>query len=52
MMPQKGAYRADGAFGQITFVLPEQGYVVAVQCSEHGNFEKVKEALKEIVFEE
>ena len=52
MMPEKGAYRADGAFGQITFVLPEQGYVVAVQCSEYGNFEQVKAALKELVFEE
>lgn len=52
MMPQKGAYRADGAYGQISFILPEQGYVVAVQCSEHGNFEKVKAALKELVFEE
>ena len=49
MMPQKGAYRADGAFGQITFVLPEQDRVVAIQCSEHGDFEKVKQALKELV---
>lgn len=49
MMPQSHAYRADGAFGQITIVLPEQGYVVAVQCSEYGNFEKVKQALNEIV---
>ena len=49
MMPQEGAYRADGAFGQITIVLPKQGYVVAVQCSEYGNFEKVKQALNEIV---
>lgn len=52
MMPQAGAYRADGAYGQITFVLPEQGYVVAVQCSEHGDFEKVKQALKELVLVE
>lgn len=52
MMPQKHAYRADGAYGQISFILPEQGYVVAIQCSEYGNFEKIKEALKEIVFEE
>jgi len=49
MMPQKGAYRADGAFGQITIVLPEQGYVVAMQCSEYGNFGKVKQAFNEIV---
>lgn len=49
MMPQQGAYRADGAYGQLTIVLPEQGYVVAVQCSEHGNFEKIKAALKEFV---
>ena len=52
MMPQSKAYRADGAYGQITFVLPEQDCVVAVQCSEYGNFEKVKKALKELVFEE
>ena len=49
MMPQKGAYRADGAYGQISFILPEQGYVVAIQCSEYGNFEKVKQAINEIV---
>ena len=52
MMPQKGAYRADGAYGQITIVLPEQGYTVAIQCSEYGNFEKVKQALNEIVLAE
>lgn len=52
MMPQSHAYRADGAYGQITFVLPEQGYVVAVQCSEYGDFEQVKAALKELVLTE
>lgn len=52
MMPQSQAYRADGAYGQITFVLPEQDRVVAIQCSEYGNFEKIKAALKELVFEE
>ena len=52
MMPQERAYRADGAFGQISIVLPKQGYVVAVQCSEFGNFEKVKQALNEIVLAE
>lgn len=52
MMPQSCAYRADGAFGQISIVLPEQGYVVAVQCSEYGNFEKVKHALNELVLAE
>lgn len=51
MMPQRYAYRADGAYGQITVVLPEQGYVVAVQCSEYGDFERVKQALNEIVLD-
>ena len=30
------AFRADGAYGQITAVLPEKGYVVSVQCPEYG----------------
>ena len=47
MSPYPGAYRADGAFGQVTTVLPEKGLVVAVQWPEEGDFEQVKRALHE-----
>lgn len=52
LSPYPGSYRADGAFGQITTVLPESGLVVAVQCPEVGDFEKVKQALHDIVLAE
>ncbi|MBQ8639720.1 MAG: serine hydrolase [Lachnospiraceae bacterium] len=45
MSPYPGAYRADGAYGQVTTVLPEKGLVIAVQCPEWGDFGKVKQAL-------
>jgi len=45
MSPYPGSYRADGAFGQITTILPESGLVVSIQCPERGNFEQVKQAL-------
>ena len=45
--PYPGAYRADGAFGQITTILPEQGLVVAIQCPEIGDFATVKRSLHE-----
>lgn len=35
------AFRADGAYGQITTVLPEQGLIVAMQCHETGDFDNV-----------
>lgn len=47
MSPYPGAYRADGAYGQISTVLPESGLVVAVQCPEWGNFNKVRTGLHE-----
>ena len=47
MSPYPEAYRADGAYGQITTVLPKQGMVVAVQCPEVGDFAKVQAALHE-----
>jgi CubicO group peptidase (beta-lactamase class C family) len=51
MSPYEGAYRADGAYGQITTVLPKQGLVVAVQCPESGDFDKVmRPALHERLF--
>ncbi|MGI5896236.1 MAG: serine hydrolase domain-containing protein [Oscillospiraceae bacterium] len=45
--PYPQAYRADGAFGQITTVLPTAGAIVAVQCPEEGDFSKVRSALHE-----
>lgn len=50
LSPYPGSYRAAGAFGQITTVLPGIGLVVSVQCPEHGDFEKVKMALHEQLF--
>lgn len=47
MSPYPDAYRADGAYGQITTVLPKSGLVVAVQCPEDGDFGKVRDALHE-----
>ena len=47
--PYPDSYRADGAFGQITTVLPRAGLTVSVQCPETGDFERVKRALHEIV---
>lgn len=50
LSPYPGAYRADGAFGQISTVFPEKELVIAVQCPEYGDFEKVKKALHEKLF--
>lgn len=47
MCPYPDSFRADGAFGQITLVLPHPGLAVSVQCPENGCFEKVKQALHE-----
>ena len=49
MSPYPGSYRADGAYGQISTVLPQQGLVIAIQCPEYGDFEQVKAALHEKV---
>ena len=43
--PYPGSYRADGAFGQMTTILPEKGLVVSIQCPERGNFDQVKRCL-------
>ena len=47
MSPYPGAYRADGAYGQISMVLPESGLVVAFQCPEIGDFDTVRQAVHE-----
>jgi len=47
--PFPGAYRADGAYGQITTILPEKGLTVAVQCPDFGKLDDVKIALTEFI---
>lgn len=51
LSPYPDSYRADGAFGQITTVLPRAGLVVSIQCPETGDFERVKQALHESVLD-
>jgi len=50
MSPYEKSYRADGAFGQITTVLPAKGLVVAVQNPQVSNLDWVKKELHERVF--
>ena len=35
-----GAYRADGAYGQLSIVLPDANAVLATQCSEYNDMDK------------
>lgn len=51
LSPFPQAYRADGAYGQITTVLPQKGLAVSVQCPEHGDYSKVKPVLHNLIFE-
>ena len=37
-----GAYRADGAYGQVTAIKPSSGLILSIQYPENGNFSKVK----------
>ena len=39
-MPTEGSYRADGAFGQLSIVMPHKNAVFATQCSEYNNVDK------------
>lgn len=48
--PYPKAYRADGAFGQTTTVLPEARAVVSTQCTESDRFPAIRAALDEEVF--
>ncbi len=48
---RKGAYRADGAYGQLSIVLPEDNAVLATQCSEHNNTEQFFKTLLEIAID-
>ncbi len=47
--PFPGAYRADGAYGQITTILPAKGLTVAVQCPDIGKLDDVKIALTDFI---
>ncbi|MDL2318049.1 beta-lactamase family protein [Eubacteriales bacterium OttesenSCG-928-A19] len=47
MSPYPDAYRADGAYGQITTVLPRADAVVSIQCTESDRFAEVRTALHE-----
>lgn len=48
--PYPDSYRADGAYGQVTTVLPKSGLVVSIQCPEYGDFGKVRPVLDELIF--
>ena len=47
--PYEDSYRADGAYGQLTMVLPKKGLIVAVQCPESGDLNKVKPVMHELI---
>lgn len=49
MVPEAKGYRADGMFGQITFIFPEQGYVFSVQRPEDDNLGKFLDIFREEV---
>ena len=40
MMPKENSFRADGAFGQLSIVIPDKNAVLATQCSEYNNVNK------------
>lgn len=42
---REGAFRADGAYGQYSIVLPDKNAVLATQCSEYNNVAKFAELL-------
>ena len=50
MSPYPGSYQARGAHGQNTYVFPQKGLVIAVQCTENGNFDRVQQLLDEEIF--
>lgn len=47
----EGAYRADGAYGQYSIVLPKENAVLATQCSEYNNVAKFAQLLRKYVIE-
>lgn len=44
------SYRADGAYGQLTFIIDDLGLALSIQCPEDGNLTRVLESLKKNVF--
>ena len=46
------SYRADGAYGQITFIMDDIGYALSIQCPENGNLSLVLERIRQIIFEQ
>ena len=50
LLPYRNAYRADGAYGQITAVLPEQGLVISFQSPEDGDFSRMKQIINDRLF--
>lgn len=44
------SYRADGMYGQMTFILDDLGLTLSLQCPEDGDVYKVWPALKEVIF--
>lgn len=49
LSPYPDAYRADGAYGQITAVMPRANAVVSIQCTESDRFPEIRTALHETV---
>ena len=50
MVPEVVGYRADGAYGQLTIIMPHHGYVFSLHRPVDENLPKVIEILKEEVF--
>ena len=46
-----GVYRADGAYGQCTIIVPDKNAVLATQSSEYNNTEKFTAMLRKYVFD-
>ena len=49
MVPEGEGYRADGAYGQITFIWPKYGYALSIQRPEDNKLDKVISILREEV---
>lgn len=45
---REGAFRADGAYGQLSIVLPDSNAVLATQCSEYNDQARFFETLQKI----
>ncbi len=48
---QEGAFRADGAYGQFTLILPRENAVVATQCSEQNDVAKFVSVMRKCLFD-